>query len=183
MVAIVTASILPSYTIPHNSPSSSLSLPPVGAIPSPSYPPSPSSPFLTLLPSNPAPLSATDIPLYPSSALVVFSLLTLCSSYSIPSPLLSFADTTSADIKLRYQLPRRQTTARSPAMNLRVGARVLQFVGRRSEYWDAARARWVNARVHARPRRLTRDNRRVVISHAIREKPVAPNIPPIFISR
>lgn len=127
MVAIVTASILPSYTIPHNSPSYLFSFSSSrrsASIPS-SYPPSPSSPFLTLFPSNPAPLSATDIPLHPSAALVVFSLLTLCSSYSIPSPLLLFADTTSADIKLRYQLPRRQTTARSPAMNLRVGARVL----------------------------------------------------------
>lgn len=52
----------------------------------------------------------------------------------------------------------------------------MQFVGRRSEYWDAVRARQVNARVHARPRRLNRDNRRAVIWHAIREKPVAPNI-------
>lgn len=59
----------------------------------------------------------------------------------------------------------------------------MQFVGRRSEYWDAVRARQVNARVHARPRRLNRDNRRAVIWHAIRENPVAPNISPIFISR
>lgn len=127
MVAIVTASILPSYAIPHNSPSpppppAAVAIPPLFttfAILTIPHPLSPQTPH-----RYPPPTS----PLHPSSALVVFSLLTLCSFYSIPSPPspnLLFPDTTSADIKLRYQLPRRQTTARSPAMNLRVGARVL----------------------------------------------------------
>lgn len=59
----------------------------------------------------------------------------------------------------------------------------MQFVGRRSEYWDAVRARQVNARVHARPRRLIRDNCRAAIWHALREKSAAPNTSLIFISR
>lgn len=46
----------------------------------------------------------------------------------------------------------------------------MQLVGRQSEYCDAVRAREVNARIHARSRRLIRDNRRAVIWHAIREK-------------
>lgn len=130
MVAIVTASILPySYTIPHNSPlpTSALSLPPAMAIlplPLPLRPIHLRHPHYST-PSFPQPAIRHQHPL----ALLVgsrrFSLLALCSPYSIPRPLLLFPDTTSADIKLRYQLPRRQTTARSPAMNLRVGARVL----------------------------------------------------------
>lgn len=130
MVAIVTASILPySYTIPHNSPSYLCSF----SSSRHGHPPPPPLPLRPIhlrhphysSPSFPQPAIRHQHPL----ALLVgsrrFSLLALCSPYSIPRPLLLFPDTTSADIKLRYQLPRRQTTARSPAMNLRVGARVL----------------------------------------------------------
>lgn len=70
-------------------------------------------------------------------------------------------DTASADIKLRYQLPRRQTTARSPAMNLRIGARVLRSL---SDEHCEARAR-VNVRA-AYPRCY----RRAAIWHVTREK-------------
>lgn len=177
MVAIVTASILPyTYTIPHNSPPSSLSLPPAVAI----LPPYSPSAVLTI-PHPPSLIPCAAIrhrpPLAPLVGSRRFSLLTLCGPYSIPSPLLLFPDITSADIKLRYQLPRRQTTARSPAMNLRVEARVLCSLSVDGvNIGSAVRAREVNARVHARPRRLIRDNRRAVIWHAIREKPVTPII-------
>jgi len=88
MVAIVTASILSySYTIPHNSPSYLFSF--SSSLPWPSssliHPPLPSSLFLTLFPSSPAPLPATDIPFHSSSFLVVSPLFTLYSPYSIPS--------------------------------------------------------------------------------------------------
>lgn len=86
----------------------------------------PLSSFLSLfLPPTVTPLFASttlpNLPTYPHAVATPLPLF----FPSFPASPIPFSDTASADIKLRYQLPRRQTTARSPAMNLRVGARVL----------------------------------------------------------
>lgn len=57
-------------------------------------------------------------------------------------------------------------------MNLRVGARVLCSLS--VDGVNSARA----GHKRSRSRRLTRNNHRIVIWHAIREKPVAPNTSP-----
>lgn len=117
------------------------------------------------------PLSATNIPLHSSLVLVVSlsprSMQPLFHTEA-PPPLsrhnvsryqTAISITTTANYRTK---PGDEFTGRSTCF--------MQLVGRQSEYCDAVRAREVNARIHARSRRLIRDNRRAVIWHAIREK-------------